>query len=84
MMNRIAQLAADYQAGATLRQLGQRYGYSHTQIAAHLAAQGVERRHKWHYSRTCPICGKIFNAEIDQRCCSRSCGQQLRRQQEVR
>lgn len=44
MQINIDQLRGEYQAGATLRELGQRYAYSHTQIAAFLRSAGVPRR----------------------------------------
>lgn len=43
----IDRIAAEYQAGATLRGLGERYHYSHTSIKDILAAAGVPRRHTW-------------------------------------
>lgn len=43
----IDQIVSDYQAGATLRALGDRYHYSHTSIKDILEAAGVPRRHHW-------------------------------------
>ena len=43
----IDQIVAGYQAGATLRGLGERYHYSHTSIKDILEAAGVPRRHRW-------------------------------------
>jgi hypothetical protein len=68
-----AQLAADYQAGASLRQLAPRYAYSHTQIAALLEAAGVERRHRWGRMKLCPTCRCPFRARSHQIHCSNSC-----------
>jgi hypothetical protein len=72
----IAQLAAEYQAGASLRTLAQRYAYSHTQIADILEAAGVPRRAKaWrHPFRICPACGCSFRPkQPDQERCSGDC-----------
>jgi hypothetical protein len=40
----ITEIVADYQSGATLRELGKRHGVSHVRIQRLLEAQGVERR----------------------------------------
>lgn len=72
----IAQLAAEYTAGASLRTLAQRYAYSHTAIAAVLEAAGVPRRTKaWrHPFRICPVCGCSFRPkQPDQERCSDDC-----------
>lgn len=46
-MINIDQLAAEYTAGATLRELATRYPYSHAHIATLLEAAGVPRRKTW-------------------------------------
>jgi len=41
-------LTAHYQRGATLRELGARFGLAHQNVAKRLDKAGVERRHAWH------------------------------------
>lgn len=73
MSSDITQLKIEYQAGATLRQLGQRYAYAHTTIAAILDAEGIPRRRTWGRVKTCPTCGCSFRARRDQIHCSMRC-----------
>lgn len=73
MSSDIAQLKNDYQAGATLRALADRYHYSHTSIKDILEAAGVPRRHTWGRVKTCPTCGCSFRARRDQIHCSMRC-----------
>jgi len=71
-----AQLAAEYQAGASLRTLARRYFYSHTTIAAILDAAGVPRRMKGarHPFHLCPVCGCSFRPkQPDQERCAADC-----------
>lgn len=72
------QIAHDYKAGATLRELGRRYGYSHTQIATILERAGVSRRHTWGRMRICPVCQSPFPANHEQIHCSARCYQAAR------
>ncbi len=44
-------LAAHYSRGATLRELGERFGLAHQNVAKRLAAAGIPRRRAWHQRR---------------------------------
>lgn len=82
------QLAAEYQAGATLADLGKRYGLSKQAIAQRFAYYGIARRPKrglpHRYPRsiplhTCPGCGKSFRPpNRGQICCSIACRDKIK------
>ncbi len=56
------QLAAEYRAGATIRELAEKYGCSKQNINIRLLNYGVAMRHstRMRPDRVCPTCGKIF------------------------
>ena len=76
-----AELASEYEAGATLREIARRHGVSFQTLAVQLKNAGIARRpkssNKRKYSdRVCPVCGKTFRpADERQRWCSRACFQ---------
>ena len=68
-----AQLAREYQEGASLRDLAKRYPWSHATIGTMLKAAGVELRRTWGKFKPCPVCGRPFRARKDRIHCSSRC-----------
>jgi len=72
-----ATLAAEYEAGASLRQLAARHGVSFQSLAMQLKTAGVPRRPKHprkREPRPCATCGTIYTPRnAAQRYCCRTC-----------
>jgi len=70
-------LIAEYEAGATLRQIARRYGVSFQTLAVQLKHAGVARRPKHprkYADRVCVTCGGTYHPwNGQQRYCSPAC-----------